>query len=55
MGNIQISGPNEALVLSGKIKSDLIIHILGGLGATGVKVIVGGWGWSWWCLTDVQR
>ncbi|VDL59267.1 unnamed protein product [Hymenolepis diminuta] len=43
MGNIQISGPNEALVLSG------------GLGATGVKVIVGGWGWSWWCLTDVQR
>nr|CDS28562.1 flotillin 2 [Hymenolepis microstoma] len=43
MGNIQVSGPNEALILSG------------GLGASGVKVIVGGWGWSWWCLTDVQR
>ncbi|KAM7535788.1 hypothetical protein Aperf_G00000103820 [Anoplocephala perfoliata] len=44
MGNIQTSGPNEALVLSG-----------GCLGSSGVNVIVGGWGWSWWCLTDVQR
>lgn len=24
-------------------------------GATGRKFIVGGWGWSWWLVTDVQR
>uniref|UniRef100_A0A0M3IQ55 Secreted protein n=1 Tax=Ascaris lumbricoides TaxID=6252 RepID=A0A0M3IQ55_ASCLU len=19
------------------------------------KMIIGGWGWSWWCVTNVQR
>lgn len=44
MGNINTTGPNEAVVISG-----------GCCGATGRKFIVGGWGWSWWMVTDVQR
>ncbi|KAH3884477.1 flotillin-2-like isoform X1 [Dreissena polymorpha] len=44
MGNINTVGPNEALVVSG-----------GCCGAAGRKFIVGGWGWSWWLVTDVQR
>ncbi|KAL5016886.1 hypothetical protein ScPMuIL_006475 [Solemya velum] len=43
MGNIITVGPNEAVVISG-----------GCCGATGRKFIVGGWGWSWWLVTDVQ-
>jgi len=45
MGNIHTSGPNEALIKSG-----------GCLGGSESKVIVvGGWTWAWWCVTDVQR
>jgi len=44
MGNIYTVGPNEALVVSG-----------GCCGATSKKTIVGGWGWGWWFVTDVQR
>ena len=44
MGNIHTSGPNEALVISG-----------GCCGNTGRSIIIGNWGWAWWCLTDVQR
>eukprot|EP00108_Taenia_solium_P006341 TsM_000711300 transcript=TsM_000711300 gene=TsM_000711300 len=44
MGNVETSGPNEALVLSG-----------GCFGSSNLNIVVGGWGWSWWCLTDVQR
>ena len=44
MGNIHTAGPNEALFVSG-----------GCCGASEKKVmIVGGWAWAWWCLTDVQ-
>ncbi|XP_022341488.2 flotillin-2a-like isoform X2 [Crassostrea virginica] len=44
MGNINTVGPNEALVISG-----------GCGGSAGRKTIVGGWGWSWCLLSDVQR
>lgn len=44
MGNIHTSGPNEALVISG-----------GCCGSTGRNIIIGNWGWAWWCVTDVQR
>lgn len=44
MGNINTVGPNEALVISG-----------GCGGSTGRKTIVGGWGWSWCLVSDVQR
>uniref|UniRef100_A0A915C055 Band 7 domain-containing protein n=1 Tax=Parascaris univalens TaxID=6257 RepID=A0A915C055_PARUN len=44
MGNINTVGPNEALVISG-----------GCCGSMKKKMIIGGWGWSWWCLTNVQR
>lgn len=44
MGNINTVGPNEALVISG-----------GCCGAEGKTTIVGGWGWAWWLVTDVQR
>jgi len=43
MGNVCTSGPNEALVISGGCFSD------------NKRTIVGGWGWAWWCVTDVQR
>ncbi|MFH4984237.1 hypothetical protein AB6A40_010946 [Gnathostoma spinigerum] len=43
MGNINTVGPNEALVISGGCCRD------------NKKIIVGGWGWSWWCMSDVQR
>jgi flotillin len=42
MGNIHTVGPNEALVISG------------GCCAGGKKTIIGGWGWAWWFVTDVQ-
>uniref|UniRef100_A0A914VGK8 Band 7 domain-containing protein n=1 Tax=Plectus sambesii TaxID=2011161 RepID=A0A914VGK8_9BILA len=44
MGNIHTVGPNEALVVSG-----------GCCGAANKKITIGGWGWAWWCVTDVQR
>lgn len=44
MGNIHTVGPNEALVISG-----------GCCGSTGREKIIGGWGWAWWCVTDVQK
>ncbi|KAK3591507.1 hypothetical protein CHS0354_031613 [Potamilus streckersoni] len=43
MGNIHTVGPNEAIVISG-----------GCCGATDRKFIVGGWGWAWCLVTDVQ-
>lgn len=44
MGNIQTVGPNEALIVSG-----------GCCGNAGKKMVVGGWAWAWWLVTDVQR
>nr|BAE93513.1 hypothetical protein similar to Flotillin 2 [Enchytraeus japonensis] len=44
MGNINTVGPNEALVMSG-----------GCCGAQNRKTVIGGWGWAWWLVTDVQR
>ncbi|GFS38435.1 hypothetical protein TNIN_78461 [Trichonephila inaurata madagascariensis] len=44
MGNVQTVGPNEALIVSG-----------GCCGNTGKKMVVGGWAWAWWMVTDVQR
>ncbi|XP_064612370.1 flotillin-2-like [Liolophura sinensis] len=44
MGNIHTVGPNEALVISG-----------GCCGAQNKKMTIGGWGWAWWLVTDVQR
>jgi len=44
MGNINTVGPNEALVVSG-----------GCCGAQNRKTIIGGWGWAWACVTNVQR
>lgn len=44
MGNIHTVGPNEALVISG-----------GCCGAQNKTTIIGGWGWAWWLVTDVQR
>ena len=44
MGNIHTVGPNEALVISG-----------GFGGSTKKTIIIGGWAWAWWFITDVQR
>ncbi|CAG2119078.1 unnamed protein product, partial [Medioppia subpectinata] len=44
MGNIETVGPNEALIVSG-----------GWCGATERKFVIGGWAWTWWMVTDVQR
>ncbi|XP_076344384.1 LOW QUALITY PROTEIN: flotillin-2-like [Tachypleus tridentatus] len=44
MGNIHTVGPNEALIVSG-----------GCCGSMGKKMVVGGWAWAWWLVTDVQR
>lgn len=44
MGNIHTVGPNEALVVSG-----------GCCGSTQKKMMIGGWAWAWWLVTDVQR
>ena len=43
MGNCNTVGPNEALVISG-----------GCCGGKNKKYIHGGYGWSWWFVTDVQ-
>ncbi|KAL3311408.1 Flotillin-2 [Cichlidogyrus casuarinus] len=44
MGNIHTVGPNEVLVISG-----------GCFGTNKVKSIVGGYGWAWWFISEVQR
>lgn len=44
MGNIYTVGPNEALIVSG-----------GCCGASEKLMVVGGWCWAWWLVTDVQR
>ncbi|TGZ62401.1 hypothetical protein CRM22_007464 [Opisthorchis felineus] len=44
MGNIHTVGPSEALVISG-----------GCCGTDNVRTIIGGWGWAWWCVTQVQK
>ncbi len=44
MGNIETVGPNEALIVSG-----------GWWGSGSKKMVVGGWSWAWWMVTDVQR
>ncbi|XP_017485182.1 PREDICTED: flotillin-2-like [Rhagoletis zephyria] len=44
MGNINTTGPNEALVVSG-----------GCCTSTKKTFVVGGWAWSWWLLSNVQR
>lgn len=43
MGNIYTTGPNRALVVSGGIGS-----------STKKKIIVGGWAWAWWLVSDIQ-
>lgn len=44
MGNCHTVGPNEALVISG-----------GCCGNQGKKYLVGGYGWAWCLVTEVQR
>jgi len=44
MGNINTAGPNEASVISG-----------GWFGGDSKSYIVGGWGWSWWFVSNVER
>ncbi|XP_023211057.1 flotillin-2-like [Centruroides sculpturatus] len=44
MGNIYTVGPNEALIVSG-----------GCCGGLEKRMVVGGWSWAWWLVTDVQR
>jgi flotillin len=44
MGNVNTAGPNEAAVISG-----------GWTGGDSKKYVVGGWGWSWWFVSDVER
>lgn len=44
MGNIHTCGPNEALVVSG-----------GCCGSQKKRTIVGGYAFTWWFVTDVQR
>jgi len=44
MGNIHTTGPNQALIVSGGCAG----------GQSQKKIVVGGWAWAWWCVTDVQ-
>eukprot|EP00494_Astrolonche_serrata_P030194 UN30461 len=43
MGNIHTVGPNEAMVISG-----------GCFGSAEKRTVVGGWGWAWAMVSDVQ-
>uniref|UniRef100_A0A5K3EYL9 PHB domain-containing protein n=1 Tax=Mesocestoides corti TaxID=53468 RepID=A0A5K3EYL9_MESCO len=43
MGAVYTVGPNKALVISG-----------GCLGGRHVHTVIGGWGWGWCCLSNVQ-
>ncbi|RZF32421.1 hypothetical protein LSTR_LSTR001885 [Laodelphax striatellus] len=44
MGNIHTVGPNEALIVSG-----------GCCSSTRKIIVIGGWAWAWWFVTDVQH
>lgn len=44
MGNVNTAGPNEAIVISG-----------GCGGAERKRFVVGGYGWSWWGLSNVEK
>merc|ERR1712178_563379 len=44
MGNINTVGPNEAVVVSG-----------GRITSGSKKYTVGGWNWSWWFVSNVER
>ena len=44
MGNCHTVGPNEVLVISG-----------GCCGQEGQKMTIGGYGWAWCIVTEVQR
>jgi len=43
MGNVTTSGPNEVKIISGSWSS-----------SDSKKYIVGGWGWAWWCVSNVE-
>merc|ERR1712212_187485 len=45
MGNIHTVGPNEALIVSGGCAG----------GSESKVIVVGGWAWAWWCVSDVQK
>ena len=44
MGQIHTTGPNKAMIISGGCCG----------GQRNKKIVIGGWGWAWWCVTDVQ-
>nr|CDS33732.1 flotillin 2 [Hymenolepis microstoma] len=44
MGAVHTVGPNKALVISG-----------GCFGGRKVRTVIGGWGWAWCCLSNVQK
>lgn len=43
MGNIYVTGPNEALIISGGCGSKMK-----------KKIIIGNWVWAWWVFNDIQ-
>lgn len=45
MGQIHTVGPNRALIVSGGCVG----------GQDRKKMVVGGWAWAWWCVSDVQE
>ena len=44
MGSIHSCGPDQATVISG-----------GCCTARATHTVVGGWGWAWWCVSDVKK
>lgn len=44
MGNIITVGPHECSIISG-----------GCCGTEGKSYIIGGWGWAWWCVSQVDK
>lgn len=44
MGNIITVGPHECTIVSG-----------GCCGTEGKSYIIGGWGWAWWCVSQVDK
>ena len=44
MGSIHSVGPNQAVVISG-----------GCCAARGSRIVVGGYSWVWWCVSDVKK
>jgi hypothetical protein len=55
MGNCVISGPNEAVVVSGLLMTIEPSHAEGGCLSNSQKVVVGGWQWACWGVTNVSR